>query len=46
MTEKIMNPTAEGVQVIPNYSEILSSTVSESYPKYARKKIIERNGKK
>ncbi|MGY5486533.1 hypothetical protein [Paenibacillus sp. ALE2] len=46
MTEKIMNPTAEGVQVIPNYSEILSSTVSESYPKYARKKLLKEMEKK
>lgn len=37
MTEKFSNTLTEDIEVYPNYPEILSSTVSESYPKYARK---------
>ncbi|MEK3787537.1 hypothetical protein [Paenibacillus sp. FSL K6-1230] len=40
MTEKFSNTLTEDIEVYPNYPEILSSTVSESYPKYARKKLL------
>ncbi|AIQ70348.1 hypothetical protein [Paenibacillus graminis] len=40
MTEHPNNETQEIPENVTNYSQILSSTVSESYPKYARAKLL------